>query len=494
MRQRPIEMTFPIEGGEERYAQGEALMKIAVKMHQLGVRIDIGRARQHQVDAEARAEVYTERFLTATGMERCDLGPSGAGQTDTVRNWFWVKNGAPQLVFDKRSGEAQFNGPLLTAYAEDYANTAFGPAAAALLGLRKAKTAKKFAEAYEQIALRHNGRIHFSFNVFGTKGARWTSSAKFQWRDEAGNQVKYSVNAQNVPSKEPTFDFKDGLGPTKLAVTLRDCMIPDPGYVFTKWDYDGLELRLIEANSGSKKLAHWTREGGDHHMENAKALFLEAHKRVGSTPWKKYKDAAPGSVEASINLMREAAKPIAYGATYQYSNPERENKYPELYKQLKKLFPAAPETYFNVLIARFYQTHPEIVQMQQRIAQGIQRTNRIDLPLNAGFLYLPATNRGFNQAINAIHQSGGGALINRSLVNIDKDPDWQAGGGQILLQVHDELAGQIPEDKVDELAWLVADYMSEPAEFNGTEISIGASPDVGPNWADLKTMKRESGK
>lgn len=496
---KSLNMEWPIEGGSERYTQGEALMHIAERMKAAGVRVDIRRARQHQIDAEARAAHFTERFLTFTGLSQADLGSAGAGQTDAVRDWFWKTHNAPQLVFDKKSKKPQFNGPLLTAYAEDYASGPFGPAAAALLGLRKAKTARKFAEAYEQIASRHDGRIHFSFNVFGTKGARWTSAAKFQWRDAAGEVVKYSVNAQNVPSKEPVFDFKDGAGPVALAYSLRDCFIPDPGFAFVKWDYDSLELRLIEANSGSRALAAWTAAGLDHHMENAKKLFLEAHKKVPADMWVKHKEPKAGeppltAIQKLVNLMRDGAKPIAYGATYQYSDPSKKNKYPELYKQLKKLFPQADEVYFDLLITRFYAVHPEVVHMQQRIASDIQRTNRIDLPLNAGFLYLPATNRGYNQAINAIHQSGGGALINRSLVNIENDPVWRGSGASILLQVHDELAGQIPENKMDELAWRVSEWMSEPAVFNGKEVTIGASPDVGPNWKDVKTLKRGGSK
>ena len=490
MRSKRLNYELPIAYGKERYAQAVKLVQIAEKMKEKGVRVDLGRAQEHYKAAVQRAAHYERLFLEKTGLSRWDLGKAGAGQTDAVRDWFWEQNNSPKLVFDKKTKKPQFNSPLLTAYAEDYKDTEFGPAAAALLGLRKAKTAAKFAEAYRAVGERHGGRIHFSFNIFGTKGERWSSSASWVWRDEHGQLVEYSLNAQNVPSKEPEFDFKDGAGKVKLALSLRDCFIPDPGCAWIKWDYEALELRLIEANSGSRRLAEWAAKGLDPHIENAKLLFLEATKKVPPGAWRKHKDPAKGSVEELVNLCREAAKPIAYGATYQYSDPNRENEYPELYKQLKKLFPQANDKYFKVLVQRYYAAHPEIVSMQQRLARGIQQTNKVELPVNHGFLYLPATNRGFNQAINSIHQSGGGALINRALVELDREFPWADGQSAILLQVHDELDAQCPENKVAEVEKLVADYMSKPATFGDVTLSVKAEGDVGSSWGTVMPLAK----
>lgn len=474
-----LEMSWPINKGKERYEQAEKLMLIAKKMQKVGVRVDIRAAQQHQVDAEKRIQLYTGLFIEATGLTRQELGGAGAGQTDAVKQWFWTKQEAPKLVFSKETKEAQFNSALLTAYASDYQDTKFGPAAAALLGLRKARTARKYAESYEAVAAKFDGRIHFAFNIFGTKGERWSSSAKFFWRDNVGNPVEHAVNAQQVPSKLLKFDFKDGKGDQPLALSQRNCFIPNEGCVWVKQDYEALELQLIMCNSGSRLLKEWLSKGLDPHIENAKILFKEA--KIPSE-WVNKDDPK----FKKFKVFRDAAKPIVYGATYQYSDPHRENKYPELFKQFKQSFPQMAETYLNVLVQRLYEAHPEIQLMQQRVAKDIQVAGKVDLPVGHGFLYLPATNRGYNQGINALHQSGGGALISRALVNIDKEFPWGEDDAAILLQVHDELDAQIPEKKLDDVTSMMENYLSAPAEFNGVSVSIPADSDIGPNWRDVK--------
>jgi DNA polymerase-1 len=466
------DMTFPVDRGVARYEQLKELFVIAEKMKAFGVRVDPAKIAWHIADAQRRASEFKALFLSLTGLPEAALGDSGAGQTKDIRDYFWLTLKAPPVIFHKKTKKPQFNTPTLVIYAKDFKDEPLRSAAAALYGLRAAKTALRFANAYRAVSQRNGGRIHFGFNPLGTKGVRWSSSASFRWYDQDLREwVEYSLNAQNVPSKEPTFAF-DG-SEVKLAVSMRDCFVPDDGCVFFKADYEALELRLIAYNAGAEKLIRWIEADIDPHMENAKGMFLEA---------KMPADAS----KKSHGVYREAAKPCAYAFTYQSPSGRGNDKYPETYKALKKLFPNLQEVYVNVLVNRFFTLHPEIRAMQAGVAKALAEQGRIDLPLTGDFLYLPDSSRGRNQAINYLHQSGGGALINRALIEIDKHTIWTPGNSVVLLQVHDELSGQIREDDVDRYAEIIEAEMGKPAQFGGTFAGVPAGVDIGTSWGTTK--------
>jgi hypothetical protein len=478
------DMTWPVPRGVERYRNLMALNAVARKMTQFGIRVDQRRCQWHADQAAQRAAQFREMFLAETKLPEAVLGAAGAGQTHAVRDWFWKENGAPHLSFKKRTRppKPQFNSPTLLAYAVDYKDTPYARAAAALLGLRYAITAGRFASAYLAVSSRYGGRIHFGFNPAGTKGERWSSSAAFRWKDENGERVEYSLNAQNVPSKEPTFEFQNGL-PTKLALSLRDCFIPDPGCVIGKADYDQQELRLIAYNAGAKRLMDWIASGADPHMENAKLIFKEFKLPADA---KKTKKAAPGTLQDVINRAREAAKPCQYAISYQDSTDSRPGKvakYPDLYKNLKKSFPDLSEQLlYEVIVPRFFAAHPEIKQWQWNTRRALEELGRIELKSTGAFLYLPNTPRGRNQALNYQMQSGGGAIINRAIPLIASGCTWLPNASAILLNVHDELDVQAPIWDANRIRDLVEEHMGTPMQIGETFTGIPAAWDPGWNW------------
>ena len=53
----------------------------------------------------------------------------------------------------------------------------------------------------------------------------------------------------------------------------------------------------------------------------------------------------------------------------------------------------------------------------------------------------------------------------------------------MILQVHDELLFDVPDDETEEIEALVRDEMEHVAEFN---VPLVAEVGFGPNWRDLK--------
>lgn len=465
----------------ERYTQLVQLMHITEKMTSKGWRIHRERLKAHRAQAAKRVSRYASMFAAQTNLPASALGASGSGATNAVRDFFWLTLGAPHVVFDKRTKRPQFSSECLVIYATDYAKEKFGVAAALLYGLRKNRKIMEFCDSYEQFA-RGDGRIHFRFNPAGTQTGRWTSSTKMRVPAPGGGRITYSANVQQVPTKEPVFDF--GNGPEKLVDSLRDIFIADENCVLIKADYDALELRLIAYVYGAKKLIAWIEEGRDCHMLNAIGIFRELNLPATA---QKVKNAKT-ELERLANRAREGAKPLAYGVSYQMHDEHGGGKYPTLYKTLKKLFPSLTERHANLLAQRFFELHPEIKAGQSAVRDNVRSKGFAELTIDGRRLYYPDTPRGHNQALNFPMQGTGGALINRAIIELDSKLNWQ--GQEIRAQIHDELVVQAPAKEAFKVAKWVEEAMGRPAQIGSTFTGIPAQADIGTNWRDVHPLAK----
>ncbi len=113
-RRAPLhhEWSFPVPNGREQYEQYTKLVRVAAQLHDFGIRVDRKRALASIVASTKRAELFTGLFLDATKLDRDALGAKGSGGTKAVKEWF-KDQGAPDVVFDKRTKEPQFNAAAL---------------------------------------------------------------------------------------------------------------------------------------------------------------------------------------------------------------------------------------------------------------------------------------------------------------------------------------------------------------------------------------------
>ena len=466
MANRAFPSVGPAPRAHERYSTLLRLMTIAEKIREKGWLIDSRALSDHVMNADKKVRRYTKLCLELTGLRLNDLGAAGTGATHTIRDWFWLKAGAPHVVFNKLTKRPQFSTECLVIYATDFRREPFGPAAAALYGLRKNKKLLQFLDAYRRLSMQ-DGRIHFSFNPAGTQTGRWTSSTRQRVLLPDGTRTTYSANAQQVPKKTPSFDFGDG--PEVLVDSLRDIFIADPGHVLIRADYDALELRLIAYVYGAQKIIAALNEGRDTHMMNAEEVFIEMNLK---------------SADAKIcKAARTCAKTLAYAVSYQMHDERGGGKYPTLFKALKKEFPTVVEQQANIYAERFFQLHPEIKAGQSSVRRRVDELGFNELTIDGRRLYYPSTMRGYNQALNFSMQGTGSALVNRALIELDKHINWQ--GQEVRAQVHDELVVQAPESEVAQMCELVERCMGAPAQIGRVFTGIPAAADVGPNWHEL---------
>lgn len=466
----------PQPRARERYQRLVALMDVCEQITDKGWLVDLAKLEAHRLTANARVDKFRKMFLAQTGLKDADLGASGGGATKRVRDWFWVGEGAPQLLFNKLTKKPQFSTELLIAYAQDFRQERFGVAAAALYGLRKNQKLTEFCKTYALFAA-GDGRIHFSFNPAGTQTGRWTSSTKLRLAHEDGTRTTYSCNAQQVPSKTPSFDF--GEGKEKLVDSLRDIFIPDPGCVLFKCDYEALELRLIAYIHGAAKLMTWIDEGEDVHIRNAVAIFRE----LGLPHDSQQVKPALTELQKTINAARDAAKPLAYAVSYQMHDPDGNGRYITLFKTLKKIFPSITEQQANIFAMRFFELHPEIRDGQTRVRESIERHGYARLDIDGRCLYYPSTPRGFNQALNFHMQATGASLANRATLSLGRALHWDRGE-HIRAQVHDELVVQAPFKSMERIKRQLEEAMGEVAQIGTTLAGVPAVADPGFDWGN----------
>jgi len=252
-----------------------------------------------------------------------------------------------------------------------------------------------FYSTFIQAPLDTDGRMRSSFNVCGTDTYRFSSRE---------NAFGTGANLQNIPKGGETED--EGLE----LPNIRTLYIPDPGYTFFDIDLDSSDLRVVTGESNCQ----WMLD----HFKNKRKPYIE--------------------------VMRE----------YFHDRTMTKDSHPFEYGQFKALCHGtnylgtaagiAPRIGLNVhetdkIQKWYYGMCPEIKKWQEDVKKQVTKRRWIQNVFGYKFHFFDRIEGTiFNQAVAWIGQSTTGCLINRAYANIDDNlPEVE-----ILLQVHDSLAGQ----------------------------------------------------
>jgi len=273
-----------------------------------------------------------------------------------------------------------------------------------------------FHSTFVLAPLDNDRRMRCSFNIAGTETYRFSSSK---------NAFGTGMNLQNVPKGGDTSDLEGALE----LPNVRELFIPDDNQTFFDIDLDSADLRIVTWESDCQ----WMKE-------NFKA---------GRKPY--------------VEVMRE----------YYHDNTMTKNSHPREYAQFKSLCHGtnylgtaegiAPRIGLNVAeterIQRWYfQLCPEIKKWQDDIKKQVSGRRYVENAFGyRNYFFDKIEGTIFNQAVAWIPQSSVACLINRAYVAIDDAyGDWI----EILLQVHDSLAGQFPSGRKEEALKLIQEAAS----------------------------------
>lgn len=98
---------------------------------------------------------------------------------------------------------------------------------------------------------------------------------------------------------------------------------------------------------------------------------------------------------------------------------------------------------------------------------------------------------GERAAFNYKVQGSAADLLKMAMLLIDSDERLNDLGVGMILQVHDELAFEIPKDAVEEVRPILVEHMAHPyrhERFRMKDLRIDTPADfgVGDNWAEAK--------
>jgi DNA polymerase-1 len=402
-----------------------------------GIHIDLEAVKTHQKDAEKRLEKFRTIWVKMTGVT--EIGEDG--QTDEVKAWFWRTKGLPVVSFDRETKAPKLDNDALLHYLNEIEDEVVNDAAAALIGYRKAAKALSMLRAYNVPI------VHPEWNVTGTKGARWTSK---------------NPNLMQLPTHDVKYPFPHGI--ETVAVSFKNIIIPRPGCVFVGADYSALEVYQQTYLAGAQRMLGWIRNGEDLHMNNARIFFGDA--------------LPPDATKKTHKLHREVGK-LGFGFVYSVSDHVGTTL-----KQMKGKMPGLTEQFVKEARLRYFEAHPEFVQWQKATIKQIDKYGYIEVGLMKRRLYLEASTRGYNQAMNAQCQNPSGDMLNHCV--IASDGALEPLGGDLALTWYDNLTAQVPNDPavIRDAGALIKGLMQGPFPINGFNALFVAEPTVGPNLQD----------
>jgi DNA polymerase len=271
-----------------------------------------------------------------------------------------------------------------------------------------------FLSTFVLAKLDYDKRMRCSYNICGTETYRLSSSK---------NPFESGTNLQNIPKGNE--DEEDAL----RLPNVRKLFVPDSGMTFFDMDLDRADLQVVVWEADDADLKKALRLGIDLHCFNACDIYdikgippeelIETHPnykdhraRIGY----KRRHMAKGGVHAVDYYCKARTLAVALGCTVHEADQ---------------------------FIKKWLGAHPGIKDWHERIEEQITKHRFVENKFGYRRYYFDRTDDLLPEALAWIPQSTVGIIINKAWKNIyDKLPEVQ-----VLLQVHDSLAGQLPTHK-----------------------------------------------
>ena len=274
------------------------------------------------------------------------------------------------------------------------------------------------------------GRVHTSYNQAVTATGRLSSS---------------NPNLQNIPIR------------TELGRTIRKAFIAPPGYVILSADYSQIELRIMAHMSGDTVLTEAFRHGEDVHRKTASILF-------GIFP------------EIVSDDQRRQAKTINFGVMYgmgAYS----------LSQQLNIGRNKAQE-----FIDNYFGTHKGVKAFIDQTIADAEKNEYVTTLLDRK-RYVPDIHSGNRNiaefakrtAINTPIQGSAADLIKVSMIDLSERLKKEKSDAHMILQVHDELVLEVPENEIEKIEKIVRETMESALELS---VPLVVDTGYGANWLE----------
>lgn len=278
-----------------------------------------------------------------------------------------------------------------------------------------------FLGTFIEADLDSDGRMRCSFSIAGPTTYRFSSSE---------NAFGSGMNLQNIPVAEKAkIKDKDYI---KLP-NIRKLFIPDEGYTFFDMDLDRADLQVVVWEADDADLKHALKTGIDLHCFNAVTVY-----DIKGIPYDELTETHPNYKDhrGRIGEARRGKTKAGIHAT-NYGVGDR--------KLAQTLGISVHEA--SLFRAKWFSARPGIRKWHLRTEHEIATRGYIENKFGARLYNFGRVN--LPEFLGWLPQSTVAGVINRALVNIDAAEQRGETGIELLIQVHDSLAGQFPSNNLD---------------------------------------------
>lgn len=305
-----------------------------------------------------------------------------------------------------------------------------------LLEYRKfTKLKTTYVDALPALVDSRTGRIHTSFNQTITETGRLSSS---------------NPNLQNLPVK------------SEVGAKIRQAVISSGKNNFIlACDYSQIELRILAHFSKDDNLINAFKNNKDIHKATAALIFNIDEVNVSQEMREMSKRINFGIVYgiSSYGLSKDLSMPLDEAQAFIDAYFMR---YPKVKNYIEEQIKIAEKDGFVTTILGRRRYIPEINSKNQAIRQFAQR-----------------------QAVNTPIQGSASDLIKLAMIEIDKQIKQQNLKSRMLIQVHDELVFDVPEEEFVKFSALVKDKMENVLKL---DVPIRVDMKKGKNWLEMEEV------
>ncbi|MCX5922831.1 MAG: DNA polymerase I [Candidatus Dependentiae bacterium] len=258
-----------------------------------------------------------------------------------------------------------------------------------------------------------------------------------------GRLASSSPNLQNIPSN---------------SFGIRAAFKPAPGSVFLSADYSQIELRVLAYLSGDKALTNAFLSGHDIHAQTAAGLF--------DVP-----------LDQITNEQRQIGKRINFSILYGLTPYG-------LSKDLDISFKDA-----KLYIDKYFQQYPQVSSWMASIVDQAKKDGYVTT-LWGRRRYIPAIherNRSLYEeacrmAINTVAQGTAAEIMKKGMIVLDAELKKYNLDAKMLLQIHDELLLEVPQDQQDDTVALVKKVLESVVDWT---IPLVVTTRLGADWHEV---------
>ncbi len=397
------------------------LIKVLASMEMAGVKIDKDVLKNISFELKVELQHLKKKIYQHSGVEFNLNSPQQLGEV------LFNKLKLPATKKTKKTRQFSTGMDILNELALSY------PIAKYILEYRKlGKLKSTYADSLPKLINPETNRIHTSYNQTVTATGRLSSS---------------DPNLQNIPVRG------------KLGVRFRQAFIPEKGCFLLSADYSQIELRVLAHLSNDPALIKTFLDDQDVHKETAQRIF-------GDTLFLSEEEQRRRAKIINFSVIYGASA-FSLARELGVSNSEAQKfidlyyeKYPRVKEYLEGKVKEAQEKGFSETLFGRRRQVPELIHNNKQTHQAGRRI-----------------------ALNAPIQGTAADLIKKAMIDIWEHNSQKKLQSKMILQVHDELVFEVPDNELDQLEAIVKEGMENVFPL---KVPLKVNMNFGINWAETK--------